>query len=187
MLYCIDFLLHWLAICIAASVAFAKSSGSHDTEFRGYISIRNSVCTLPQSQSTVSALYPHSCRLFLVRKTLMLNLSSVSRVFHSLRYPSGSFSIGIILKLLVLFNFAHLWSLSWSMDVVSSKVDFKKFLLDFSLLCAGRCPWSGCLPSLAWAVFWSSLAMHLLILEGGGCVMPARTYTIGMSVGLKHP
>jgi len=45
------------------------------------------------------------------------------------------------------------------MDVVS-------FVVDFSLLDAGWNLWNGCFSSSAWAVFWASLDMLLLIFRG---------------------
>jgi len=96
-----------------------------------------SVCSLPHSQSTVSVLYPHLHRFFFVQATPTLNLLNVFHVFHSQRYPGGSFSTGFILKLLVWFDAIHFRCRSYSSDVVISVVDFKKFFLDFNPLGAG--------------------------------------------------
>jgi len=68
-------------------------------------------------------------------------------------FRCGSFSIGLPLKLLFWFNAIHLRCRSYPSDLVISIVDFKKILLDFSLLGAGWYSWSGCLLSFACAVF----------------------------------
>lgn len=81
--------------------------------------------------------------------------------------------------MLSIFNVVH----KWLSDVVIFMVDFRKFFLDFSLLGAGCYPWSGCLSSFAWAVFWASLWLHFLWCRG--VAMPARIYTKGMGVGFN--
>lgn len=123
-----------IVLCTSLHFAFAKSSGVHDTGFRGHTSKCYSVCSLSQSQSTVPALYPfHLRKFFFIRATPALNLLSVFQMFHSLWYPSGSILIGLNLKLLVWCNAIHLQCSSCSSNVVIS-------LVDFSLLRAGRCP-----------------------------------------------
>lgn len=72
-------LLHWLAICIASSVAFSKASSEQNTEFIEHISIMcHFVRLFPHSQSTVLALDSYLCKIFFIRSTLNNSLNSWS-------------------------------------------------------------------------------------------------------------